>query len=43
MSQTEPFQPLVVQWEKAVVDNADGTTSPNAHPGAEGHAGIWGL
>jgi len=37
------FQPMKAVWEKATVQNIDGTTSPNLHPGAEGHAGIWGL
>lgn len=34
-----PFQPLAPQWEQALLDDG----SVNTHPGAEGHAGIFGL
>lgn len=37
------FAPMRTVWETAVVDNGDDTTSPNNHPGADGHAGLWGL
>ena len=42
----EPDAPFVaprVEWERAMVDNGSGSKTPNARPGAEGHAGIAGL
>lgn len=33
------FQPMRTVWEAARLPNGD----LNTHPGAEGHAGIWGL